>query len=185
MGQLDERYFTFCAGFGFDAAIVGLVEQQRADGKRNTGGLYVRSAIREYLTPPYRFSRLRRRPAPLRLELPDGTELEVYMVLISNTNPWTYLGDRAISPTPGVSFDSGLGVCGLSSMSLPVVTRASLRLLRGSALDDAKGVVLAHDLSEFSLSADEPMDVQVDGDHMGQRTKITVRNLPKALTVVA
>jgi diacylglycerol kinase family enzyme len=188
IGQMDERYFTFCAGFGFDAAIVGLVEEQRAAGKRSSGGLYVRSAIREYLTTPgYRLSLLRRRTPPLRLQLPDGTDLDpLYVVLIANTSPWSYLGNRAIHATPQASFETGLDLFGLTSLSMATVMGTSLRLLRGSPrLGEARGELLAHDLSEFTLSADDPMDIQVDGDHLGQRSKITVRNLPGALTVLA
>src|SRR5258708_6542133 len=38
------RYFTFSAGYGFDAAVVGKVEQERAEGRRSTGALFIRLA---------------------------------------------------------------------------------------------------------------------------------------------
>ncbi|MET9294733.1 diacylglycerol kinase family protein [Streptomyces sp. NPDC003077] len=46
---VPSRWFTFCAGFGFDAGVVGRVEQQRGRGKRSTHGLYMRQVLRQFL----------------------------------------------------------------------------------------------------------------------------------------
>jgi diacylglycerol kinase family enzyme len=48
LGKADERWFTFCAGLGLDAAAVARVEERRAKGKRSTPGLYVRSTVNRY-----------------------------------------------------------------------------------------------------------------------------------------
>src|SRR5450631_91568 len=40
LGKANERWFTFCAGLGIDAAVVERVEQKRAKGKRSTHSLY-------------------------------------------------------------------------------------------------------------------------------------------------
>ena len=51
---VPARWFTFCAGFGFDAGVIGRVEQQRERGKRSTHALYVRQVLRQYLREPHR-----------------------------------------------------------------------------------------------------------------------------------
>ena len=78
------RYFTFSAGYGFDAAVVGVVERQRAAGRRSTGALYIRSALTEY------FRNTDRKTAPISATLADGTELPpLFMAVLANTAPWT------------------------------------------------------------------------------------------------
>ena len=46
---VPDRWFTFCAGLGFDAGVVGRVEQQRGRGKRSTHALYVRQVVRQFV----------------------------------------------------------------------------------------------------------------------------------------
>jgi len=65
LGRLEDRWFTFTAGVGFDAAIVAGVEKYRARGKRSTHALYARVGVREFL-------RSDRRHPKLHVELPDG-----------------------------------------------------------------------------------------------------------------
>ena len=38
LGRADDRYFTFCAGFGLDAAVIRRVEQARRRGRVSTPG---------------------------------------------------------------------------------------------------------------------------------------------------
>src|SRR6478735_4285937 len=47
MGRVDDRWFIFAAGMGFDAAIVAGVEKHRGRGRRSTHVLYTRVGIRE------------------------------------------------------------------------------------------------------------------------------------------
>lgn len=185
VGQADGRFFTFCAGYGFDAAVVGMVERARAAGKRNTGGRYVRLAVQRYLTERYGMHGHLRR-APIRVELRDGTPVPpLFMAMATNTTPWTFLGARAIHPTPEASFDTGIDLFGLSSMTTPNVIAVVGRLLSGSSrLPRTRGVEVRHDAHEAVFVSDEPLDFHLDGDYLGVRTKVTVRNLPDALRVI-
>ncbi|MET9930561.1 diacylglycerol kinase family protein, partial [Streptomyces sp. NPDC006324] len=47
--SVPSRWFTFCAGLGFDASVIGRVEQQRERGKRSTHALYLRQVVRQFL----------------------------------------------------------------------------------------------------------------------------------------
>ena len=51
---MPARWFTFCAGLGFDAGVVGRVEQQREQGRRSTHALYLRQVVRQFLEEPHR-----------------------------------------------------------------------------------------------------------------------------------
>lgn len=57
-GSEDEavpgRWFTFTAGLGFDAGVIGRVEQHRERGRRSTHPLYVRQVLRQFVGEPHR-----------------------------------------------------------------------------------------------------------------------------------
>jgi len=177
----EERYFTFSAGFGFDAAVVGEVERRRAEGKKSTHSLYVRSALREY------FRRTDKRNAPITAKLVDGSSLpELFMAILANTSPWTYLGHRPIVATPEAGFDSGLDLFGLTTLAAYPVWQTVGRLIASSPrLPQGKGVILRHDLPELTLLAQRPVPFQVDGDYLGPRERVTFRSVPAALRVFA
>jgi diacylglycerol kinase family enzyme len=181
LGQADDRWFTFCAGLGLDAAAVARVEERRAKGKRSTPGLYVRSTVNRF------FFGTNRRTAPLLLSVPgaEGAEPEpIFVGLVCNTSPWTYLGDRRIEPCPEASFETGLDVMALRRLGLFTTLRASRRLLIGAA-PRGRSVTLLHDLSEFTISAAEgSQPFQVDGDALGERASVTFRSVPGALRVI-
>jgi len=176
-----ERYFTFSAGFGFDAAVVGEVERQRAQGRKSTHALYVRSALREY------FRRSDKRNAPITAKLVDGSALpELFMAILANTSPWTYLGNRPIVATPEAGFDTGLDLFGLASLgALPVWQTVGRLIASSSKLHQGRDVILRHDLPELTLLAQRPVPFQVDGDYLGPRERVTFRSVPAALRVFA
>lgn len=180
MGMAGDRYFTFCAGAGFDATVLRDVERRRAAGRRSTGSLHVRAALRRYATGTDR-----RTPA-VRLRLADGTDLPpLFVAIISNTSPWTYLGRRPMTPTPRAGFDTGLDVFGLSTFAMVPVFRSVARLLAGSErLADRRWSVSHHDLAELSLEAAEPVDFQLDGEYLGRRSEVRFRAVRDALRVV-
>ena len=177
----SDRYFTFSAGYGFDAAVVGAVERHRAAGRRSTGALYIRSALSEYIR------NTDRKNPPITCKLADGTELPpLFMAVLSNTAPWTYLGNRPILATPDAAFESGLDLFGMASMAPVPLWRTVGRLIAGSRrLDDGRRVLVRHDLSDITLSAQKPVAFQVDGDYLGPRERVTFRSVPDALSVFA
>src|SRR5437764_16189 len=52
--SVPSRWFTFCAGLGFDAGGLGRVEQQREQGRKSTHALYLRQVARQFLKEPNR-----------------------------------------------------------------------------------------------------------------------------------
>ena len=96
-GTEDEgvpaRWFTFCAGLGFDAGVVGRVEQQRERGKRSTHALYRapgRAAVPRRAAPPARHDHA----GAARTQDPVT---DLVLSIVCNTSPWTYPGQ-----SPGV-----------------------------------------------------------------------------------
>ncbi|MDG4767627.1 diacylglycerol kinase family protein [Solwaraspora sp. WMMD406] len=179
LGRADDRYFTFCAGLGLDAAVIRQVERARLRGRKSTVGLYLRSMISEYF-----IGMDRRRPA-IHLEQPgEPDEYELATVVIQNTAPWTFIGDRAINPNPNASFDLGLDVLALRQLHIPSTTRTLAQVTARAPEPHGRQLVRLHDLSEFTLSATQPQAFQLDGDYLGERTKVRFTAIRDALRVV-
>ncbi|SDX96531.1 Diacylglycerol kinase family enzyme [Micromonospora pattaloongensis] len=179
LGRADDRYFTFCAGLGLDAAVIREVERARLRGRVSTPGLYLRSAVSHYFVGADR-----RHPA-IRLERPgEPAEAELATVIIQNTAPWTYLGKRAVNPNPEASFDLGLDVMGLRQLHVPSTTRTVTQLLSGSPNPRGRQVLRLHDQTEFTVVASRPQAFQLDGDYLGERQKVRFASVPHALRVI-
>ncbi|MFC4588143.1 diacylglycerol/lipid kinase family protein [Sphaerisporangium corydalis] len=178
-GPSNSRYFTFCAGLGYDAEVVRAVEGLRGAGYKASPGRYIHTAVRHY------FMTDRRRPA-LRLERPHSPPVDgIFMTIISNTAPWTYAGDRPLNPTPWAGFDTGLDLLGLRRMGLPAML-GLIKQIVGERVGLPRGghLVHAHDEEEFTLRARRPTAFQLDGDYLGERERVTFRSVSAALQVL-
>ncbi|MEU1301836.1 diacylglycerol/lipid kinase family protein [Streptomyces shenzhenensis] len=184
-GTADEsvpaRWFTFNAGLGFDAGVVGRVEQQRERGKTSTHSLYVRQVLRQFLGEPNR----RRGTITLAREGADPIS-DLVVAIVSNTTPWTYLGNRPMYTSPKASFDKGVDVFGLTRLSTAAVARYGTQLLTSSPERGPHGkhVVSLHDMDRFTLHSKVPLPLQMDGDHLGLRTSVTFTGVRRALRVI-
>ncbi len=177
LGLADDRWFTFNVGLGLDAGAVRRVERSRDKGRRATQGKYVRAALREfYVGSP--------RTSPVTLERPGADPVVLGLALVCNTDPWTYLGDRPVSPCPDAGFDTGLDLFGLTSIPTLPVLRHLAQLLVSGRRPKGKRVVLLHDLESFVLTSAEPLPLQVDGDYLGDRDRVVLTAVPHALDVV-
>jgi len=179
LGRADDRYFTFTAGMGLDAAVVRRVEQARLRGRTSTPSLYVRSMIGQI------FSGEDRKSPPLSIERP-GEEPEVGLgtVIIQNTAPWTYVGDRAINPNPDASFDRGLDLLAVRNLYIASTTRTVTQMVSKNADPHGKHVLRLHDQAEFTVVASRPQPFQLDGDYLGERQKVHFLSVPEALRVI-
>ncbi|MFF8384506.1 diacylglycerol/lipid kinase family protein [Streptomyces kanasensis] len=184
-GTEDEavppRWFTFCAGFGFDAGVVGRVEQQRERGKRSTHALYLRQVVRQLLGDPHR------RHGTITLERPGHDPVrDLVLSIVCNTSPWTYLGNRPVYASPEASFDTALDVLALSRLSTPAVARYATQLLTSTPErgPHGKDAVTLHDQTDFALHSKVPLPFQMDGDHLGLRTSVTFTGVRRALGVI-
>jgi diacylglycerol kinase family enzyme len=184
-GSEDEgvpsRWFTFCAGLGFDAGVVGRVEQQRERGKRSTHALYVRQVVRQFLDES------NRRHGAITLERPgEDPVTDLVLSIICNTSPYTYLGNRPMYASPEASFETALDVLSLSRLSPVAAARYGTQLLTSTPERGPHGkhAVSLHDLTDFSLHSKVPLPFQMDGDHLGLRTSVTFTGVRRALRVI-
>jgi diacylglycerol kinase family enzyme len=179
--EVPARWFTFCAGLGFDAGVVGRVERQRERGRRSTHPLYVRQVLRQFLGEAHR------RRGTITLEQPGRAPAEgLVLSIVCNTAPWTYLGNKPVYAVPGTSFDTGLDVLGLSRLTPAAIGRYGTQLLMSSPERGPRGkhAVSLHDLTDFTLHSQVPLPFQMDGDHLGLRSSVHFTGVRRALRVI-
>ena len=179
LGLAGDRYFTFSAGLGVDAEVVADVDRRRAKGRRASTMLYLRMALRRY------YVTARRHPA-LTLTAPGQPPVTgLFMGVVTNSSPWTYLGSHPVRPAHA-DFSSGLDLFALRRMRT-LSTLAALRHMMHtpSELPSVRDVVSAAALTELALEADRPIAFHIDGEYQGETEGVSFRFVPEALCVVA
>jgi len=175
LGRVDDRWFTFNAGIGWDAEVVAAVDSRRR--KQASPALYVRTALTHY-------ARQAVRGPALTVELPGEPAVTgVRMAFVCNTDPWTYLGSWPVRIVPTCSFDRGLGLYALRSLAAPTVIRQIGQIVRGAKPPHGKHLVLRDDVSHIRVTSTDPVRVQVDGDLLGERQSVNFVSVPATLRV--
>ncbi|MFD9942311.1 diacylglycerol/lipid kinase family protein [Nonomuraea sp. NPDC059023] len=175
----EGRYFTFCSGMGYDAEVIRAVEGLRGSGRKATPARYVNTALRHYVATD------KRTPAMTLTGPGIPSAHGIFMAIISNTSPWTYVGTHPVTPTPWASFETGLDLLGLQRLGLPTMLPLIRKILTESdRLPSGRHLVQLHDEAEFTLTAERPVAFQLDGDYLGERESITFRATPNALQVL-
>ncbi len=179
LATADGRWFTFCAGMGLDAEVVDLVERRRERGRRPSGPLFVRSALNQF------YRETEREHGGLTLEIPGEEPVEgIFVAIVQNTAPWTYLGNMPVHPCPDASFDTGIDVLGLTRLRTLSTLRHVRQLVQPGSRPRGRDVVLRHDLPALTLWATRPTALQLDGEAVGDRVSVHIRSHPQALEVV-
>ncbi|MDQ1714184.1 MAG: hypothetical protein QOG52_689 [Frankiaceae bacterium] len=178
LGDVGGRFFTFAAGFGFDARVVRQVDLGRKAGRSATTPQYVAASLREYMrSTPWR-------RAPLTLITPSGMMTPgLHLLIVANTTPWTYLGDQPLHACPDASFDTGLDILGLRRFGPATLAQTFAQVLT-AASPRHRHLLRLHDLDGVSIHSHLPISVQLDGEYAGEVTTANVRAHREALTVV-
>jgi diacylglycerol kinase family enzyme len=180
----EDRYFTFSAGLGLDAEVVAEVDRMRASGQRARQSLYMRTALRRYYMTD------RSKPA-LTLHLPWRPQATgLFMGLVTNSSPWTFVGNHPVLPAPHDGRDSymnsGLDVFALRRMRTLTTLGALHQMLHANSNPPTGPDVLsAHAQERLAFSADRPIAFHIDGEFLGETEQVAFTFVPDALRVVA
>jgi diacylglycerol kinase family enzyme len=181
LGLAADRYFTFSAGLGMDAEVVGEVDRLRAEGRRESTSLFLRTMVRQY----YRGTD-KRRPA-LTLERDGEPPIsDLFMTIITNRSPWTYFRDRPLLPVPHPDFNSGLDLLALRRMRLTTILNAVGQMLYvRSRPPRGRDMLSVLGSESITLRSARPIAFQVDGEYLGETEAVKFQFVPHALRFVA
>jgi len=181
LGLAGDRYFTFSAGLGWDAEVIADVERRRASGRRASTMLYIRTALRRYYTATDR-----RRPALTLLTPGQPPVTGLFLGIVTNSSPWTYLGNHPVGPAPHTDFNSGLDLFALRRLrTLTTLAALGHMIDTTEELPSGRDVVSAAALTELTFRAERPMAFHIDGEYLGETEAVAFRFVPDALCVVA
>jgi diacylglycerol kinase family enzyme len=181
-----ERRFLFHLGVGFDAAIIRRMEARSYLKRHFAHPAFAVATVDTWLRHYDRASRIRLRAATVTgtATREDVSALGPYAV-ISNSDPYTYVGHRPLRITPDASLDAALTVTVLTSLRLALVLRAAASSVGNiHFLATSPEIVQVPDVGSVSVSADAPFPWQVDGDYLGEVEQLEISHRPDCLTVV-
>jgi len=188
LGKVGERHFVFACGVGIDATVVERVDAHPRL-KSKAGPYYyswagVSAFYRRYLHNAVR----------VRVES-GGESVEGVTAIAQNSDPFTYFASRPIRVCEGIAIDDG-------TLSIGVLKRATQRDMptliprlfsekkpaarhrQVEHLDDVTAATISS-ISTDKEGAPRPFQLQVDGDYIGDQTRVELRSDPGALTIVA
>ncbi len=172
------RHFLFHLGVGFDAAIIRRME--------------ARPSVKRYLAhPAFAATALstwfRHYDRDARIRFSVGSEvvgLGPYGV-ISNSDPYAYVGRRPLRIAPGASLDDALALTIVRTLRAKVILRAAGAAVgRITYLTTSPEIVQRADVDAIEIAGLGPFAWQVDGDYLGEVDRLSVVYAPDCLTVV-
>ena len=178
LGQGNGRWFLCNAGLGLDAEIIAAIEEQRANGKVATPTRYLITTLRQFFTDTDR-----KKSSLVILEPGQERVPGVFIAIIQNASPWTYLGGLPVNPSPDASFDDGLDLWAVRSMSVASGLINARRIVMASKPTSTRTVHMLHDRGEFSVACRQPTALQIDGEGMGLVDDVHFTSHPRALRV--
>jgi len=180
LGLAGDRYFTFSAGLGIDAEVIADVDRWRASGRHASTLLYLRMALRRY------YAGTDRRHPALTLTTPgQPTVTGLFMGVVTNSSPWTYLGPHPVRPAHA-DFISGLDLFALRRLRTPSTLAALSHMMHTTnELPSGRDVVSAASLAELAFQSDRPIAFHIDGEYLGETEGVVFRFVPEALCVLA
>jgi diacylglycerol kinase family enzyme len=179
LGRANHRLFAFCAGWGYDAEVVRMVDgrPRMKRAMRQATFLYCgalamlrgRANVRGVSVAPDR----------------DPATGELGTVVCCNADPYTYLGPLPGRVCPEADLDAGLDVTALTTARIGPLLRLTATALTSDGVPRLPHVRAWHDRGEYTLTSPAPLPFHVDGEIGGEVSELTLRSVPAALTVVA
>jgi diacylglycerol kinase family enzyme len=176
------RRFLFHLGLGFDAAVIRRMEARSYLKRHFAHPAFAVATVATWL-------RHYDRDLKIRLAVDRGTGVEVEAVgpyaVISNSDPYTYVGHRRMSIAPAASLSRPLAVTVLATLRAPLITRAAgSGVGRAAFVTTSPEIVQLTDVVRVTVTGDGPIPWQVDGDYLGEVDRLDVTYEPDTLTVV-
>jgi diacylglycerol kinase family enzyme len=182
-GLVNGRHFVFASGVGLDASVVERVDAHPRRKARFGEYYFTYAAIssfnRKYLL----------RPPQMRVEA-DGRSCEAVTVIVQNSDPFTYFGNRPIRICRGAGLDTGsLGLTALRRATLLEIPTLIPRIFSGrvDTLQRHRQIAGFDPVSRATVTTADgrPLPVEADGDFLGEYERVDYGIAPRSLAVVA
>jgi diacylglycerol kinase family enzyme len=176
LGRVNGRRFVFAAGIGFDAELVRRVDAlgRRPDGRRPGDLAFIREAVKLLAAHRGRYEP--------ELEI-DGHG-HAALALVSNGDPYSYVGSRPLRVAPEARFELGLDLVAPRRVTPRSIPRLLAYALGGHGQREAADVLVAHDLDRIAIRSERPLPLQADGEDLGDVTEAVFEAERDAISVL-
>ncbi len=180
LGKVEDRYFMFHCGIGFDAAVVARVEARRNLKRLAPHPVFAATAIDSW------FRTYDHKAGRFVVELDDGTTIAGgTMAIVAQTTPYTYVGSRPIVLTPRAGLDRALSVAVVKAhRAVPMMGLAGRAIIGQHGLGRTHAAIVRDEVAGLTITAADPIPHQVDGEYLGESTRLRLEHHPACLTIV-
>ena len=178
LGHIDGRYFVLNCGAGIDAEAMGMVDERQAKSRAQFERAALSAVIRTVL------GRYAGREPFMSVSVDGGPPVEAITALTGRTDPYSFYKNMKLRLTPHARLDGGLDVTVMERLPRWSSLALARQVFSGSLIK-RKGVSYHHDASTVEIVGREPFPVQVDGDHIGDRERLSIGLRRDALWLVA
>jgi diacylglycerol kinase family enzyme len=178
LGEANGRYFTFHAGIGFDAEVVRQVERAFSIKRLVGQPLFVYAALRTW------FVDYDRKFPHFTVEVDSRKIPNGFFAVLLNTNPYTYIGTRAVELSRAASLEKPLVAVVFRRLSTPLMLSTIWSSLRSGGIAARRGVEVIENVSQVTFDFPAPFGYQLDGDFIDETTTLTIRHRPEALRLI-
>jgi diacylglycerol kinase family enzyme len=179
LGKVNGRYFCFHTGIGFDAAVVQRVERYGSLKRWLGHPLFIYAGLSTWATG------YARKEPHFSISCDGGEPLEDgYFTIVLNTNPYTYLGNTPLDLSTDAGLDRGLVAITFSTMKARAILTSLAGALRGGGVQPAPHLDIRTDVRELTIEHTTPFPYQLDGDALGETTKLDFVHVPDAVKLV-
>ena len=119
-----------------------------------------------------------------RVVTADRVVEDGYFTIVLNTNPYTYLGNRPARPVAGGDARPGLVVVTFRTMRATAILRSLAGALRGGGVEPTDDLDEQIDLDHVVVEHERPFPYQLDGDYLGETTRLEFHHVPDAVRLV-
>jgi diacylglycerol kinase family enzyme len=180
LGAASGRRFLFHLGIGFDAAVISRVERRAFVKRYAAHAVYVAAAVDTWFR---HYDRSRPR---FRVTDGDGELVgDSIFAIVSNTSPYTYLGNRPLVVAPAAQLGDPLTLTLFRRLDVRLILRAAASAgMRARMISRHRAIAQRDGLTELTVTGHGPFPWQVDGDYLGEVDRLRITWEPDALTLV-
>ena len=179
LGRVNDRYFCFHTGVGYDAAVVKEVEKHGSLKRWAGHPLFIYAGLKTWI------ANYDRKNPHFEVSFANGDHIgDGYFTIVLNTNPYTYLGNRPLDLSPAATLDRGLVAITFRTMNVGAILGGLSGALRGGGVKQSSTLDVHEDLSTFSIDYHEPFPYQLDGDYLGESKSLKFEHIRNAIRLV-
>ena len=186
LGRVDDRYYLFNCGLGFDATVVELVEQHGSLKRKLGHPLFVYATVATFAR------RFDRKHPHFDLDLHGGpggdrSVKDVYFALCLKSNPYTYLGAIPLNVSPEAGLTRGISVTAFQKLGLFTLLGVNVAAMTGrggTRLARRSHLAYATDVASITVRGHHPFKYQMDGEFLGQADNLELSFQPDLLDLV-